>query len=210
MALTEDDVWGQRQLGFAPVDRRSARPEFARLLDPTASYDERAARLVDAFRSAVARANAMDALWLQDWVWSDVARACLPDGGTPTAAEVNGELLGLAREGGVQPIVLFLQVDPEVALRRALTERGQVWLNRHLGADVHAAVDADRLTEVAQRYGRRVATRRQQLSDDGWAVADLSADGPVHQVAASALAALGRAALLTGPEHRVAVAATRV
>jgi thymidylate kinase len=190
MALTEDDVWGKRQLGLAPVDHRSARPEFVRLLDPTASYDERAAGLVDAFLSAVARANAMDALWLQDWVWSDLARACLRDGGTPTAADVTRELVKLAREGGVQATVLFLHVHPEVALRRALAERGQVWLNRHLGADVRATVDTDRLTEVAQAYGRGVAPRRQQLSDDGWKVADISAAGPVDQVVASAVAAL--------------------
>jgi hypothetical protein len=77
-----------------------------------------------------------------------------------------------------------------VALRRALIERGQTWLNRHVGADVHAAVDDDRLTDLADAYEQVVPTRVEQLDGSRWHVIDLQADGPVEQVTASALAAL--------------------
>lgn len=190
MTLTEDEVWGKRQLGLAPVDYRSARPEFARLLHPTAPHEERAARLVDAFSTAATRANALDATWLQDWVWSDLAHACLDDKATPTGAEVTAQLLQVATDHAVRPMVLSLRVDAQVALRRALIERGQTWFNRHLGTDVHAAVDDERLTDLADAYERAVPARREQLLAAGWEVVDINADGPVDHVTASALAAL--------------------
>jgi thymidylate kinase len=190
MTVTEDDVWGERQLGLAPVDYRSASPEFARLLDPAAPQQERAARLVDAFRTAAARADALDATWLQDWVWSDLAHACLGDRATPTAADVTAHLLRLATDQAVRPTVLFLRVDAEAALRRALVERGRMWLNRHLGADVHAAVDDERLVDLAHACERAVPARRDQLLAAGWHVVEINAQGSVDDVTASALAAL--------------------
>lgn len=190
MTLTEDEVWGERQLGLAPVDFQSARPEFAALLDPAVTHEERAVRLVDAFRTAATRANALNATWLQDWVWSDLAHACLGDEAASTATDLTAHLLRLATDHGLHPTVLFLRLDPEIALRRALIERGQTWFNRHHGADVHAAVDSERLIDLANAYGRAVPARRKQLSAAGWHVADVNADESVAQVTAIALASL--------------------
>jgi thymidylate kinase len=190
MTLTEDEVWGERQLGLAPVDDRSARPEFAALRDPAAQRDERAVRLVEAFRTAAVRADALHATWVQDWVWSDLAHACLDDTATPTAAAVTGRLPGLATEHGFAATVLFLRVGAGVALRRALVERGQTWFTRHLGVEVQTAVDDGLLRDLADGYDRAVPARREQLLSAGWDVLDVDADGAPEQVTASALAAL--------------------
>jgi thymidylate kinase len=191
MTLTEDEVWGERQLGLAPVDLRSARPEFAALLNSATPHEERAARLVDAFRRAATRANALSATWLQDWVWSDLAHACLGDKASPTATDVTAHLVHLATDHGFHPTVLFLRVDAQVALRRALTERGPTWFNRHHGADVRAVIDSAGLMDLADAYARAVPARREQLEAVGWDVVGVNADEPLAQVTASALSALG-------------------
>jgi thymidylate kinase len=182
--VTEDAVWGERRADDAPVDRSTAWPEFRRLLhDRTERPDP--TEVLEAF-DAMRRRIADRSWWLQDWTWPDLlALACGSDGDPVTWSRA------LRREADdLDPMVLWLDVDPTVALRRAEHERGSAWLARHAAefADGHRS-EGD-IAAVALGRIEEARVRHRILEETGWRTIDLDANNNDEAVLAAAAEAL--------------------
>jgi Mrp family chromosome partitioning ATPase len=107
MTLTEDEVWGERQLGLGSVDHSSARPEFAALLDSA----ERLRSGQPGSSSSSARPPREAVRLVHDLVAGlgvvRLAGECLDDRSTPTAAVVTTALRRVATALEIRPMVLF-------------------------------------------------------------------------------------------------------
>ena len=171
LAIDEDAVWGERRFDTAPVDLTTAWPVFQDLMHRNRSVHPDA--VVRVFTGFVDEVLARDAVWLQDWPWSLLLQMIGWDQQAQRATALR--LQDAAR--ALNPRVLLLDVDSDLALRRALAERGEVWFNRHAGAPLNAPVTSAVVGELAAR--RRIEAR----SQDGWAVTRLDATAPADTVA---------------------------
>ena len=164
LSITEDDVWGDRQLDDAPVDRSSAVPLFVELLHEERDGGTSPAMVVKAFQLLMQEALDRSAIWLQDWTWPDMF-----------------SMLGWDRQMRLQtstrlqqmstplfPVVVYLRLDPSQALRRALNERGMTWFNRYAQRRLEEPVTAELVSEVAARKREAVPQRIADLA--GWQV----------------------------------------
>lgn len=179
MVIDEDAVWGQRRLDAASVDVSTANPLFQQLLHQERAAGERLspADLVTAFEFLVGQATARDAVWLQDWSWTDLLAVVGWD--ASLVAQTSRTVRELA--ASLAPRVLYLQVDPRRALSRALAERGQVWFNRHAGRPLTAAVTPAALEDLAAV--RLSAEPKVLQALTGWEVTAIDAAAPGGDVA---------------------------
>lgn len=172
--VSEDAVWGERQLGTLPVDYATAWPEFRALLHERPSDGSpTVTEVYDAFER-VQRRVAASRVWIQDWSWIDLA------GMLPWARAHDGALLAFACDlqrvaQSFRPLVLHLRVDPQDSLRRAVAERGWVWFNRHAGASSADLGREERLRALAASYRERERERRRLLDAGGWEVVAIDA-----------------------------------
>lgn len=192
LTVTEDDVWGVRQLDTGPVDRLSALPLFFDLLHRPGSAPATPDMVAAAFEQLAQLAIDLSAAWLQDWAWPDLFRMLGWD--SDTRRRASATLRRIAAP--LQPQVIYLQLDRTLALTRALDERGPVWFNRYAARPVDLPVTA----EVVER----VSMDRDRLEDEvmsdlsGWEVQLVPSDRPREEVAAE----VWRAAQLSGvAEH---------
>lgn len=191
LEVNEDALWGKRQLGWSPVELTGVWPEFRELLHtPRAQRSPTAVDLLQTFQRVQNRAERDGAVWIQDWSWLDVAEMW------PWAKTDERLLLRFALElrtiaEQLRPAVLYLSIDPERALRRAVADRGPVWFERHAEGDVSAPNAAERLVALASMYGKREHLRRRILEDGGWTPAYIDGCGSRQAVLRAALTALG-------------------
>lgn len=186
--IDEDAVWGTRQLGVDPVSNTAAWPEFHDLLHerdraPTGE------QLIATFEH-LRRRLTPNAVWVQDWSWLDLA-AMLPWGRTDEHGlrEFARNLRAVASD--LNPIVLYLRADIEAGLRRAVTERGAIWLRRHAGVSPTSQDHEDDLIRsVAATYRAAEHRRLRILSDGGWTTAPIDADASRSTVLTAALSSL--------------------
>jgi hypothetical protein len=167
--VSEDAVWGERQLGPLPVDYATAWPEFRALLhDRPSGGSPTMTEVFDAFARVQQRAAA-SRVWIQDWSWIDLA------GMLPWTRANEGALLAFSRElqrvaRSLWPLVLHLRIDPQGSLRRAVAERGWVWFDRHAGASSDDLGREERLRALAASYRESERRRLRMLDAGGWDV----------------------------------------
>jgi thymidylate kinase len=190
MTIDEDAVWGERRLDQAPVDHTTASPLFYDLLHrerPTgvglAPVD-----VVPVFEHLVQEARDRGAVWLQDWSWPDLLDQLGWDHATVRQTSQSLQQIGAA----VTPRVLYLRVDPAVALRRAVDERGAVWFRRHAGAPLAEPVTAATVEQVAARSRAAEPARIDALA--AWTTTYLDAAATQNDVLEAAWRALEPAA----------------
>jgi hypothetical protein len=190
LMISEDDVWGRRELGLDPISYASALPEFSAAL-----HDQRTPTSADAllrtFEQVRARYLQGQTVWIQDWSWLDLASGLL--GGRPQPellTKFAGDLLEAACD--LKPVVLFLRLDPRLGLQRAVRERGTTWLRRHAGVSMAADVrDGDLVRGLADYYGGQERERLALLGSSGWETLIVDADVDRPAVLSAAVAALG-------------------
>ena len=145
--IDEDAVWGERQLGSAPVDYTTASPLFHELIHKRrdAGGVPTPDQVVRAFERLMNDALSRSAMWLQDWCWPDLLDGLGWDSQVARVTSRRLQQIGAA----VTPRVIYLRVDASEALRRALEERGPVWFNRYAGAQLDQPVTASMVDHVA-------------------------------------------------------------
>jgi hypothetical protein len=190
LEVGEDAVWGERQLGTLPVDYATAWPEFRALLHerPCGGHPT-ATEVFDAFARVQRRVAAAD-VWIQDWSWIDLA-GMLPWARANEAALLafSCELQRVAR--ALWPLVLYLQIDPQDSLRRAVAERGWVWFDRHTGVSSDDLGREERLQALTGSYRERERRRLRVLEAGGWDVVVLDAQEGRAAVLGRALETIG-------------------
>ena len=182
--ITEDDVWGRRETGESPVDRLSGREDFRRLVFRPPDGDS-AARIMQLFAQLVDECVAAKSLWLQDWTWPELIRMSLE---LPTEQEVgqtSAQVRALAEP--VRPLIVHLDLDPQVAVQRALQERGDIWFNRHFGRSLHAPVQVEDIRAGAARYRSTSEAKLDALSAAGWQVRRVDAQRALADVVSDTL-----------------------
>ena len=190
--VSEDAVWGDRQLGTLPVDYTTAWPEFRALLHERSSAKSATVTdVIDAF-DRVQRRVAASRVWIQDWSWIDLA------GMLPWARANEGALLAFSCDlqrvaRSLEPLVLHLRIDPHDSLRRAVAERGWVWFDRHAGAAADDRGRAERLRALAAASRERERRRLHVLHAGGWDVVVIDAQAECAAVLRSALETVGGA-----------------
>ena len=178
MAIDEDAVWGERRVDRAPVDYTTASSLFYDLL-----HSERDAggcpppdQVVQVFEQLVNEALDRSAIWLQDWCWSDLLGML---GWDHQAVRVTLQQLQKIA-AALAPRVIYLRVDPSVALLRALEERGPRWFNRHATTPFDGPVTATMVDNMAALSRRAESARIGALA--GWATTSVDAAAPHHEV----------------------------
>lgn len=190
LEVSEDAVWGERQLGRLAVDYATAWPEFRALLHERPSAESPTAiEVFDTF-VCVQRRAADSGAWLQDWSWIDLA------GMLPWARANEGALLAFSCDlqrvaRSLRPLVLHLRIDPQDSLRRAVFERGWVWFDRHAGASSGDLGREQRLRALAASYRERERQELRVLEAGGWEVAAIDAQAGCASVLRRALEAVG-------------------
>lgn len=190
--VSEDAVWGERQLGTLPVDYATAWPEFRALLHERPSGGSpTVTEVFDAF-ARVQRRAAAARVWIQDWSWIDLA-GMLPWAHASEEALLafSCDLQRVARPRW--PLVLHLRIDPHDSLRRAVAERGWVWFDRHAGAASADLGRAERLRALAASYREGERRRLRVLDVGGWDVVIIDAHEGCAAVLRSAREAVGGA-----------------
>lgn len=184
VVITEDDVWGRRELEDHPVDVLRAREDFRQIVfrEPDNDFVELLTRLFDRL---VAECVAAKALWVQDWTWPDLVRMSWRTGSEQEARRVSADLRSMAEP--VRPLILHLDVDPEVALRRALEERGGVWFNRHFARTLSHRVEDVDIRAGAARYRADSDVRLDEFSAAGWTILHVNGEQALPDVAADIL-----------------------
>lgn len=86
-----------------------------------------------------------------------------------------------------RPVVLWLEVDPLIALRRAERERGGVWLARHIREFGGGVGGGSVLGALAVARGEGAADQRRVLESGGWSLVDIDASGDVASVLVEAM-----------------------
>jgi hypothetical protein len=186
LEVSEDAVWGERQLGTLPVDYATAWPEFRALLhERPCGGSPTVTEVFDAFVHVQQRATA-SGVWIQDWSWIDLA------GMLPWARAHEGALLAFSGDlqhvaRSLRPLVLHVRVDPQDSLRRAVAERGGVWFDRHTGVSSDGLGREKRLRALAASYREREQRRLRVLEVGGWDVAVIDAQAGCAAVLRSAL-----------------------
>ena len=192
LEVSEDAVWGERQLGTLPVDYATAWPEFRALLHERPSGGSpTVTEVFDAF-VRVQRRVAASRVWIQDWSWIDLA-GMLPWARAPEGALLacSGDLQHVARS--LRPLVLHVRVDPQDSLRRAVAERGWVWFDRHAGESSDGLGREERLRALADLYRERERRRLRVLHAGGWDVVVIDGQAGCAAVLGSAREAVGGA-----------------
>ena len=164
LSITEDDVWGDRQLDAAPVDRRSALPLFVELLHEERDGGTSPAMVVKAFQLLMQEALDRSAIWLQDWTWPDMFSML----GWDRQLRSQTSTLLQQMSAPLFPVVVYLRLDPSQALCRALSERGTTWFNRYAHRRLEDPVTAQLVSEVAARKRKAEPQRIADLA--GWQV----------------------------------------
>lgn len=172
LTVSEDDVWGKRELGTDPVDRTAASPLFFDLLHRDAPEDVSPAAVVGAFEQL--RREAMDgrAMWLQDWSWPELLSML---GWSPELRQETSHVLHELSAALAPAMVIYLQLDPQDALDRAVRERGATWFNRYAGRRPDEPVTRTALRQVADMKRQAEQERRAALA--GWPVALVDGSG---------------------------------
>jgi len=191
LEVDEDSVWGRRQTGRGPIDRSSVWPEFVDLLPgPERESWPTSEEFVRAFCRVRQRRLAGVGAWIQDWSWLDLA------GTAPWATTDESSLVEFSRRlrleaDSLKPAVLYLVGEPEVFLKRAVAERGHLWLSRH-ARELARWEGLSALRGVAEAYAELDGERRRVLEVGGWCPAYVVADdADVQTVLDRALTALG-------------------
>jgi len=188
--VSEDAVWGERQLGTLPVDYATAWPEFWALLhERPAAASPAAAEVLAAFARVRRRVDAAN-VWIQDWSWLDLA------GMLPWARADDAALLAFSRELQhaarlLSPLVLHLHIDHQDSLRRAVAERGWVWFDRHAGAVFADRSREERLRALAASYREIEQRRLGVLHGGGWELVVIDAHAGSASVLRSAREIVG-------------------
>ncbi len=190
LMISEDDVWGKRELGVDPVSYATALPEFSALM-----RDHRTPPTADAILQTFERVRERylrdQTTWIQDWSWLDLASALL---GRHRHAELMNtfaaDLLDVARN--LNPVVLYLRLDPEIGLERAARERGMIWLRRHAGVPANTEIrDGDLIRGLVDHYRGQESERLKFLGGSGWELLFVDADIDRPAVLSAAVVALG-------------------
>jgi len=188
----EDAVWGERQLGTLPVDYATAWPEFRALLhERPCGGSPTVTEMFDTF-VCVQQRVAASGVWIQDWLWIDLAEM-LPQARAHEGALLafSGDLQHVARS--LSPLVLHVRVDPQDSLRRAVAERGWVWFDRHAGESSDGLGREERLRALADLYRERERRRLHVLEAGGWDVVVIDGQAGCAAVLGSAREAVGGA-----------------
>lgn len=185
--ISEDDVWGRRELGSAPVDLASARSDFRQLIFERRSADP-TGEAVGLFSTLLAKCHSAGELWLQDWTWPDLIALMWV---APAADRIalSRRLRVLADPVGA--LILYLDVRSEVAVARALAERGPAWFNRHFHRPLSAPVVADDIRAGAAQYEQRRTEHLDFILAAGWRVRHLDGEQSASVVADHAVEELG-------------------
>jgi hypothetical protein len=178
MDIDEDAVWGERQLGSAPVDHTTASPMFYQLLhrDRDLLGCPAPEQVVGVFEQLIIETLRRGAVWLQDWAWPDLIGMLGWDDQTVQATSQHLQRIGAA----VEPRVIYLGVDPHTALLRALEERGPQWFNRHAGTPIDAPVTASVVDRLAARKRQAEPARIDALA--GWPTIWIDGAAPQEDV----------------------------
>lgn len=188
--VSEDAVWGERQLGTLPVDYATAWPEFRALLHERPSGGSPTVTEVFDTFARVHRRVAAARVWIQDWSWIDLAEmlpwACANE---EALLAFSCDLQRVARSRW--PLVLHLRIDPQHSLRRAVAERGWIWFDRHAGGSADDRGREERLRALAASYRERERRRLRVLEAGGWDVVVIDAQAGCASV-------LGRAREIVG------------
>lgn len=190
LMICEDDVWGRREFGLDPVSHADALPEFSAVL-----HDQRMPLSADVLLRTFAQVRARyfrgQAAWIQDWSWLDLASDLL--GGRHQGAPLTEFSRDLLEEAcDLNPVVLFLRLDPELGLARAVRERGTTWLRRHAGAlGATDFCDGDLVRGLVDHYAGQECERLELLGGSGWETLIIDADVDRSAVRSAAVAALG-------------------
>lgn len=177
--VSEDEVWGARRLDDGPVDRESARTEFVDLLH---SGHPPTVEALEVTFDRIAQSAARTSWWLQDWTWLDLASMTVQAWKQSDASGL------LERLGAHRSVVLYLKVDPQEAMLRAVAERGPTWLRQH--AQGLSLPDGSSVEAVAAFYARHERDRLDRLSRCGVETAVLDAGGPRADLVEAALRAV--------------------
>ncbi len=192
LEVSEDAVWGERQLGTLPVDYARAWPEFRALLHERPSGGSPTKHQVLTAFTRVQRRVAASHLWIQDWSWIDLA------GMLPWARADERALLAFSCDlqrvaRSLWPLVLHLRIDPQDSLRRAVAERGWVWFDRHAGASANDLGREERFRALAASYREREQQRLRALHAGGWDAVVIDAQEGCASVLRRALETVGGA-----------------
>ncbi len=177
IAVDEDAVWGERRLGPEPVNYATAWPAFYELLHkPGGSRPQAGDDLLELFSALVDDAVRRRAVWVQDWSWTHLIRLIGWD--EQLIGSVSARMGEIAE--AVSPLLIHLRVDPQVALRRALEERGAVWFNRHVAAPLGIEVTPEFVRSAARRFAAWQHAAPHVVP--GWEVRVVDAHGPSRPV----------------------------
>ncbi len=160
-------------------------PDYAELAN---RFRERRCPSSDDLVAAFDRLHASlerDALWLQDWSWISLAED-LPWAEQDEAALARFSATLAERAATLRPVILYLEVDPAVAVRRAALQRGAGWFKRPTADVVRDHVAG------APRLLRAIAA-------GSWTVHRLDATRSADDVEHQALGVLRGASTQAGP-----------
>jgi thymidylate kinase len=114
------------------------------------------------------------ALWVQEWSWIDLAED-LPwaERDDDALARFSAELAHRAAD--LRPMILYLAVDPEIAVRRAVVQRGEAWFKRPIN-------------DVVRDCTARESRLLRAIASGAWMVHHLDAARSIDDVLRAALA----------------------
>jgi thymidylate kinase len=114
-----------------------------------------------------------DTLWVQEWSWIDLAED-LPWAVRDETALGRFCATLAERAAALRPVILYLDVEPEQAVRRAVLQRGEAWFK--------SPVD-----DVVRDYAVREPRLLRAIAGGAWTVHHLDASRPADDVLETAL-----------------------
>lgn len=126
--------------------------------------------------------------WIQDWSWIDLAED-LPWAIADVAAlnAYSARLAALAEK--YRPLVVYLDIDPGLALERASRQRGPDWTRRTIATAVQVGgpdCEGDPAAAFAKRQPRMLGV----IAQGAWPLLMIDATSPAEAVLAEALGAV--------------------
>lgn len=175
--ILEDDIFAREEFHKAGESFRTRRTAAAK-------------DLLVAYSRLASRHEGSRARLVFDWNASDMAEDL------DWASDLSGlaeHVAAVHRVAAVfHPVILFFEVEAEVGLNRAVTQRGQGWLDRHaaLGGGTPEMSPRERALRYYARQDQRFQRNHRAYAADGWPVRSIDGNGDKASVLSNALEVL--------------------
>jgi hypothetical protein len=141
--------------------------------------------LTTLFDRLIAECRAASVLWVQDWTWPELVALLWHEATTSKQVQLSRRLRIHAES--LRPLIFNIELEPEVAISRALAERGATWFNRHFKRPLPSTVAGEDVRRAAAIYEERQRWQSTFLQASTWDVRHLDGNMAPHLLANEAL-----------------------